>query len=116
MSTIIHSNGSKWAGEEPDGIEVLMKRLAEETLDPRFEQYGNFMQNHSALQWLYGAPEWSCLGMVRFWGNFLTYSHVFQIDTDDEAVIHPLMAAIKANMATPAYRAARIDILREKHD
>lgn len=35
----------------------------------------------------------------RFWGNFKTYSHAFQIDTDDAEVIELLTAAIAANRA-----------------
>lgn len=39
----IISNGSKWAGEQPDSIEQLIKVLEQYPLDPTFEKYGNFI-------------------------------------------------------------------------
>lgn len=44
-------------------------------------------------------------GMTSFFGNFYTVSHVFNIDTDDEAIIKPLTEAIKANQLRPDYLA-----------
>jgi hypothetical protein len=41
---VIHSNGSKWAGEELDPIEALLERLASTPLHPSFEHYGNFFE------------------------------------------------------------------------
>ena len=38
----IWRNGSKWAGEQPDGIEVLLEVLASEPLRPIFEDCGGF--------------------------------------------------------------------------
>ena len=42
MKTIIHSNGSKWAGEKPDSVETLEKMIRTYPLDKRFENTGNF--------------------------------------------------------------------------
>lgn len=100
-STTIISNGSKWAGEEPDSIETLLGVLASETLDPTFEEYGNFAQNEGK-------------GVVRFFGNFFTVSHAFSITSDDEAVCNALVAAIKANQATAAYQNARTERAAER--
>lgn len=97
MSTTINSNGSKWAGESPDSIETLLHVLATETLDPTFEDYGNFAINMGD-------------GVVRFWGNFYTVSHVFSIDTDDATMCATLTAAITANQATDAYKAAHREV------
>lgn len=98
--TEIYSNGSKWLGEEPDSVEVLLGVLAQTPLDPRFEQYGNFV-----------SPSESVLSATSFFGNFWEVSHVFRIDSDDPAVVGPLTQAIAANVATPAYQAARAEYL-----
>ena len=95
MTTTIHSNGSKWAGEDPDTIEQLIAVLGREHLDPKFELYGGFIQR---------GESWPG---VRFFGNFENLSHVFRIDTDDPQVIQVLTTAIEANVQTPAYQDAR---------
>lgn len=84
----IISNGSHWAGEDPDSVEQLLAVLAKEPLDPTFERYGNFcFEDH-------------------VWGNFHAVSHVFNIyGTPDE--LAPLVKAIRANQATKAYRQAK---------
>ncbi len=92
MTTTIHSNGSKWAGQAPDPIELLEERLRTETLDPTFEDYGCFVSERE--------------GMTRFWGNFLTVSAVFQIDTDEPELIDRLSGLIEANRAMEQYREA----------
>lgn len=94
MTTTIHSNGSKWLGQDPDSIDTLLDLLAREPLDPTFEQYGNFM---------HPGPD----GMTTFFGNFNQWSHVFRIDTDDPAVITALRRAIRTNQRRPSYRAAK---------
>ena len=100
MTTDIRSNGSRWAGEEPDTIESLLKTLAQEPLDRKFEAFGNFVTFEAEL--LDGSR---MTGMTSFFGNFYTVSHVFNIDTDDEAIIKPLTKAIKANQLRPDYLA-----------
>jgi hypothetical protein len=99
--TIITSNGSKWAGDPPDPIEKLYDRLKTETLDPRFERYGDFCYWPTPEE-LPGPPI-----MLRFWGNFYTYSHAFQIDTNDPKVIERLTDLIQANKSTPGYAKAK---------
>jgi hypothetical protein len=103
---IINSNGPKWAGDLPDTLDHLLEVLAREPLDPTFEQYGNFAINLSLEQ--RDQPP----GTIRFWGNFWALSHVFSIDTDEQPVIDQLMAAIRANQATEAYRGAKLAIAR----
>jgi hypothetical protein len=92
--TTVNWNGSKFLGQEPDSIEVLFERLKTYTLDPIFENYGNFVHLRP------GRP-------THFFGNFLYPSHAFSIDTDDQELIERLVAAIKANKQTPAYLRAR---------
>lgn len=94
MSTVIHSNGSKWAGEAPDSIEVLLDVLGREALDPTFEEYGDFVTRREG-------------GSVLFFGNFAKLSHVFQIDSDEPAIVAALTAAIRANQRRPDYVADR---------
>lgn len=94
MTTTIHANGSKWLGQEPDSIEKLFERLENNTLDPTFEDYGNFAKNRGA-------------GVVHFWGNFHDVSAVFDIETDDPELVQSLIAAIKANQDTQAYHDAK---------
>jgi hypothetical protein len=88
MAEII-SNGSKFAGEEPDTIEQLIDVLQTETLDPRFEEYGRFFCR---------LPN----GKLNAFRNFLHVSHVFNIiGTLDE--LRPLAVAIKQNRKSIAY-------------
>jgi hypothetical protein len=86
---IIHSNGSKWAGQEPDSIDVLKDRLRNYTLDKSFEDYGNFCYKDK--------------GVYRLFGNFKNLSHVFRIDTDDKALVNEMRRLIKANKKRPDY-------------
>jgi hypothetical protein len=110
----IISNGSKWAGEQPDSIETLLERLASHALDPRFEEFGNFILPARRARHL-GNDQYQDLGpvypeapdAVRFWGNFLELSAVFEVDTDEPELIDRLTSAIRANQATPAYVAAK---------
>ena len=99
MTTTIHSNGSKWFGEEPDPIEKLLERLEEYALDPRFETYGNFV---------FSDPDPAIpVGATRFFGNFFELSGVFNIDTDDADLVESLTLAIRQNQRTPGYREAK---------
>ena len=97
----IQSNGSKWLGQEPDNIEVLLEVLAKEPLDKTFEDYGNFYEPlEDAFCQRCGYP----LGTINFFGNFFKLSHVFNIRTDELKLIHKLVDAIELNKLTPAYK------------
>ncbi len=90
----IVSNGSKWAGEEPDSLEKLLEVLRTEILDPRFEERGSFVARTSN-------------GIVRIFGNFLTVSHVFNIEGTEEELSEAI-EAIEANKQTEGYKRALI--------
>jgi len=90
----IISNGSKWAGEEPDSLETLLEVLRSETLDPRFEEYGSFVTRTND-------------GKVRIFGNFLTVSHVFNIE-GTEAELAEAIHAIEANTRSERYLRALV--------
>lgn len=77
-------HGSKYAGESPDSVDVLLALLAVEPLDR--ERFGRFAVNGPAGS-----------GMVRFFGNFANVSHVFSIESTDPEVCRKLIRAIKAN-------------------
>lgn len=96
------SNGSKWAGEKPDTIEDLLNVLDKYVLDPTFESYGNFIikSNNS----------------VKFFGNFLTLSHVFNIVTDELEIINKLSHAINQNQERSEYKENKIQIQRRKEN
>jgi hypothetical protein len=112
--TTIQSNGSKWAGDQPDSIEGLIDVLKTQTLNPIFEQYGDFAETDPRF---YKSGE-LCYpdnpGTVHFFGNFYTVSHVFNIDTDDAETIATLRGLIAANKATAAYRQAVKEIAENK--
>ena len=90
----IYANGSRWAGEEPATIAELMEVLKTETLDPVFEakRYGQFFYKLPGGRY--------CAG-----GNFLTVSHVFNIEGTLEELT-PLKNAIEAARKKPEYRKA----------
>ena len=98
----IRTNGSHFAGTPPSPLEALHTALADHTLDPTFERHGNFVEPEGAA--------------TRFFGNFWDVSHVFQVATDEPAVIRDLTARIRANQATPAYQRAKEALARYTAD
>lgn len=107
--TTIEANGSG----QVLPIKALFGRLAENTLDPTFEKYGNFAyapENDGGEALL---PP----GGMTFFGNFYDYSHVFNIWTTDAKLIKRLTAAIRANQAKPEYAQAKVEVAeRERRD
>lgn len=101
----IQSNGSKWAGQSPDSVEKLIEVLGLHTLDPRFENYGNFI-TLDPVAWDTLKPLYPA-GTVNFFGNFRGVSHVFSIVTDEPEIIDALTTAIRTNQATAEYRAIK---------
>jgi len=103
----ITSNGS--GSVQP--IEALFARLESEPLDNRFEDYGNFFYAAASPSKGFGKPSAGYKGYipkpreVRFFGNFLRTSHVFNIATNDKALIQRLAKAIRANQKRPDYLA-----------
>lgn len=102
--TIIISNGSKWMGEEPDGIEELIEVLSKYPLDRTFEEYGCFFHRVNREDWVNPtefADKWT--GAMTFFGNFLTLSHVFDIYTFNQDLIERLIEAIENNRQRKDY-------------
>ncbi len=102
---IITQNGSRWAGEAPADLAALLEMLASYTLDPRFEEYGNFIDER-AISCRDEQPLYP-VGYVKFWGYFFTISHGFEVITNDPQVVAEITAAIRANQAAPAYADAK---------
>ena len=105
MTTIINSNGSKWAGQEPDPINTLVEVLATVPLDRTFETYGNFYQPTPNFCGQFGEHNHGSEfeGLPCFSGNFFSLSHVFCIYTDDYELISRLLTAIDINQHRPDY-------------
>lgn len=94
--------------ERPDTIERIARDLAEHTLDPVFEQYGDFCDR--SPEWLTKEAAEKYAGCVKFCGNFLEYSGVFDVITSDKKIIAKLSELIARNKATPKYIAAKRDL------
>jgi hypothetical protein len=91
---IVHSNGSKWYGEDCDKIETLNEVLKRETLDPVFLDFGGFFQIDGEN--------------VHLFGNFYGLSHVFRIDgAMDE--LSETVELIKKNILSESFKAVRKD-------
>jgi hypothetical protein len=100
FATRVESCGSTWGGEKPMHLDTLLDRLAEHPLDRRFgPTFGRKLAAKDGLPGHGDQVGW------HFFGNFLTYSHVFNIFTDDPLVIDTLRAAIRSNQRRGDYRA-----------
>jgi len=100
--TIIHTNGSKWAGEAPDSIDKLIERLSMYTIEERF--FSKFQRGYGKDKKRYTlCPISKEDGMYMFFGNFLEISGVFRIETNDPAVINQLKPAIMNNKGWKEY-------------
>lgn len=97
-------------GAPEDGVEYVLWRMKEHVLHPAFEGYGNFLYRPRPIA---GAPEWPP-GVMRFSGNFVTYSHSFCVETDDPALIARIAEAVRENQARPEYAAAKAEIAEHK--
>ena len=53
-------------------------------------------------------------GMTAICGNFATYSHAFNLYTDDADLIKELETAIRKNQQTEAYKEIKAQLIRIK--
>lgn len=115
----ITSNGSKWAGEQPDSLAELFAMLMTHPLDRSFEpeQFGGFIYEPRNWTRCYVGPDAYVdngpmfpehPGTIRFWGNFFSWSHVFQVDTNNPVLIERLTRAIRLNQQRPDYLAQTV--------
>lgn len=112
MITSVISMGSKWGGESPDTIQDLLNMLAAHPLNPLFEDYGNFV--NPSPEWINKAnppyPDESNVHVIS--GNFMEWSYVFNIHTNDPAVIESLTLAIRANQQRTDYQNWKVELKR----
>lgn len=79
-----------------EAIEAVFANLETQTLMPSLASFAHVTE----------AP------MCRLFGNFVEVSGSFCIDTDDEALISRFNAAVKKNIGTARYRAAKLEMER----
>ena len=94
-----------------DTKENILKDLAEYTLDPVFEEYGNFVYMPT---WEDEQAAEKYKGLTAISGNFLTYSHAFRLLTDDVELIEELAKAIRKNQETEEYKQAKARLMERK--
>jgi len=109
QNTVINPE-KPWSFME-DTKENILKDLAEHTLDPVFEDYGNFVYMPT---WEDKETAEKYKGLTAICGNFLTYSHAFRLLTDDKELIEELTTAIRKNQATEKYKQAKERLLERK--
>lgn len=121
----VNINGADFALPDNDSLLILLSLLQNHTLDPTFEDYGNFMVpcrasckgefDSESCEYAYvdlgpmyaDAPE-----AVRFFGNFIDVWHPFNLDTDDSQLIAVLLEAIRKNQQSCDYLDAREELKR----
>lgn len=94
-----------------DTKENILKDLAEHTLDPTFEDYGNFVYIPT---WCDEESAQKYKGLTAISGNFLTFSHAFGLLTDDVGLIRELTEAIRKNQETEEYKQAKVRLKERK--
>ena len=104
-------NPEKPWGFVEDTKENILKDLAEYTLDPVFEEYGNFVYIPT---WEDEEASEKYKGLTAISGNFLTYSHAFRLLTDDTELIEELTKAIRKNQETEEYKQAKVRLMKRK--
>ena len=96
-------------------IDDFIEKLQKYTLDPQFEQYGNFIKKNPKFP---RNPEITekYKGWYSLFGNFFDYSNAFSILTDDEKLAKKLRRLIRKNQKSEKYVNARNEIFQfENH-
>jgi len=106
METIIISYGAK-------DIDDFIEKLKIYTLDPRFEQYGNFIKKNPKFP---KNPELTkkYKGWYSLFGNFWDYSNAFSILLSDERLANKIRRLIRKNQNTEAYIKAKNEIIESE--
>ncbi len=92
-------------------IEDFISKLKKFTLDPTFENYGNFIYKNPKF------PKNKELtkkykGFYNIFGNFFDYSNAFSIYTDDIKLADRLRRLIRKNQKSELYVKAKMEIER----
>lgn len=96
----------------PDSEENIIRHLEQYTLDPVFEDCGNFVNPNP--EWLYPEAAKKYEGCTSIFGNFLTFSHAFRLVTNDPGLIQRITEAINRNKATPEYQTAKARMIEQR--
>ena len=91
-------------------IGEFMEKLKKYTLDPRFEQYGNFIRKNPKFPKNPGKYK----GWYSCFGNFFDYSNAFSILTDDEKLAKQLRRLIRKNQRSEKYIKAKNEIFESE--
>jgi hypothetical protein len=95
LTTRVHQNGSRFAGDPPAPLEALFLVLRDHPLGDFWRPApGRSVHSTAAIARLDFGP-------VQFWGNFADISHGFSVDTDDPVLIARLTDAILENLRHP---------------
>jgi len=98
MSTEIISNGSTWNGQKQKSIPQLIQMLKQYAIEENFFfKKKTIDREDGSFEWVILCPIMKENGVYHFFGNFETYSHVFNIRTTDKKLIHQLKTAIMKN-------------------
>lgn len=105
-------NKPDWVTNSKGTIGDLIEVLGKYTLDPIFEEYGNFI-NYNPV-WTKKDLKEKYNNCVVISGNFLTYSHVFYIITDNKELINKLKKIIDNNKNTQNYINAKKKMIEQE--
>lgn len=108
----ISKHPATWPASQPDTEERIIHYLNTHTLDPIFEDYGDFVDLNP--KWLTPSMARQYGGCVHFLGNFYDVSGVFDVVTNDPRLFVRLLEAIRRNQKTAAYAAAKAEIKAKK--
>ena len=94
-------------------IGEFVEKLKKYTLDPCFEQNGNFMKKNPKFP---KNPEMTkkYKGWYSLFGNFFDYSNAFSIMTNDEKLAKKLRRLIRKNQRSEKYVNAKNEILESE--
>lgn len=81
MTTIVHWNGGGW--KSSDSLDELFRLLETEPLVPSLAPY---VAQSTRLEYF-----------TQFFGNFVTVSHGFCVETDDANLVARFVEALKRN-------------------
>ena len=96
-----------------ENIDDFIEKLKKYTLDPRFEQYGNFMVKNPKFPKNPRMTE-EYKGWYSLFGNFYDYSNAFSILFFDDTLARKIRRLIRKNQNSEAYIKAKNEILESE--
>lgn len=96
-----------------ENIDDFIEKLKKYTLDPRFEQYGNFMVKNPKFPKNPQMTE-EYKGWYSLFGNFYDYSNAFSILFFDDTLARKIRRLIRKNKNSEAYIKAKNEIFESE--